>query len=38
MAASGGLGNGGFAGYIAYPGFAAAVTQGYAAASTLSFP
>lgn len=29
-----GLGNGGFAGYIAYPGLAAAVTQGYAAAST----
>lgn len=29
-----GLGNGGFAGYIAYGGLAAAVTQGYAAAST----
>ncbi|HTZ90510.1 MAG TPA: tannase/feruloyl esterase family alpha/beta hydrolase [Alloacidobacterium sp.] len=29
-----GLGNGGFAGYIAYAGLAAAVTQGYAAAST----
>ncbi|HEV3510177.1 MAG TPA: tannase/feruloyl esterase family alpha/beta hydrolase [Candidatus Sulfotelmatobacter sp.] len=29
-----GLGNGGFAGYIAYDGLAAAVTQGYAAAST----
>jgi len=29
-----GLGNGGFAGYIAYSGLAAAVTQGYAAAST----
>lgn len=29
-----GLGNGGFAGYIAYAGLAAGVTQGYAAAST----
>ncbi len=29
-----GEGNGGFAGYIAYAGLAAAVTQGYAAAST----
>jgi feruloyl esterase len=29
-----GVGNGGFAGYIAYPGLAAAVTQGYAGAST----
>lgn len=29
-----GMGNGGFAGYIAYPGLAAAVRQGYAAAST----
>lgn len=29
-----GLGNGGFAGYIAYSGLAAAVSQGYAAAST----
>ena len=29
-----GLGNGGFAGYIAYWGLATAVTQGYAAAST----
>ena len=29
-----GLGNGGFAGYIAYRGLASAVTQGYAAAST----
>ena len=29
-----GVGNGGFAGYIAYPALAAAVTQGYATAST----
>jgi feruloyl esterase len=29
-----GLGNGGFAGYINYPGLASAVTQGFAAAST----